>query len=377
MKSSSHLLVVLFLIAVSVGVVGCQVDSAESSAVFTAVPTSLPTETPKPLAPPVISTLPPEPAQHAFTLPSAAELQPTPTNTAQPPTADPATPTPLPTETPTPQPTFTPPALPGTSENEHYWLRRPVPDGNPIWTNKTYPYGSTRGGQLRTHTGVEFDVIAGTPILAAATGTVVFAGSDDGEIIGPQRDFYGNAVVIEHETLFEGQPVYTLYGHLSEIFVQVGQQVDAEEIIAFSGATGVADGPHLHFEVRVGNNDYASTYNPLLWLYPFEDRGTIAGLVLWPDGARAHNVPVSISRIDAPSPYKATTTYADESVNSDSGWGENFVIDDVTAGYYEVVVTQGKKKLKQELWVYPYQTSYIEFTLEAISGAPTIDLEED
>lgn len=367
----------MLLLATGSGLVACQTESAESSAIVAVEVTPLPTETPKPLAPPVISTLPPEPAQQAFTLPSAEQLLPTPSDTPIPAEVATATPTPIPTETPTPLPTFTPPALPGTSENEHYWLRRPVPDGYPIWTNKTYPYGSTRGGQLRTHTGVEFDVSADTPILAVASGTVVFAGSDDGEIVGPQPNFYGNAVVIEHETSLEGQPVYSLYGHLSELFVQVGQEVDAEDIIAFSGATGVADGPHLHFEVRIGRNDYASTYNPLLWLYPFEDRGTIAGLVLWPDGSRAHSAPVSISRIDAPSPYKATTTYADESVNSDSGWGENFVIDDVTAGYYEVVVTQGKKKFKQELWVYPYQTSFVEFTLDEISGTPNIDLDQD
>lgn len=72
-----------------------------------------------------------------------------------------ATPIPSPTSPPataTPQPTFTPPSLPGTSPNEHYWLYRPIADGGAVWTDKTYPYGSTRGGTLRPHHGVEFNV---------------------------------------------------------------------------------------------------------------------------------------------------------------------------------------------------------------------------
>ncbi|MCB0037398.1 MAG: peptidoglycan DD-metalloendopeptidase family protein, partial [Anaerolineales bacterium] len=131
--------------------------------------------------------------------------------------------TPVPTEptgpTATAQPTYTPPALPATSGDEHYWLRRPVEEGGIVWTDKFYPYGSTRGGTLRPHHGVEFNVPYNTPIIATAAGTVVFAGADNQELLGPHLDFYGNAVVIEHEPRFQGQPVYTLYGHLNEVYV--------------------------------------------------------------------------------------------------------------------------------------------------------------
>lgn len=143
----------------------------------------------------------------------------------------------------TPEPTFTPPALPFTSDKDHYWLRRPIPEGGTVWTDKVYPYGSTRGGTLRPHHGVEFYVPGGTPILAAASGTVVVAGSDSETIYGPHPDFYGNLVVIELDSRYNGQPVYTLYGHLSQIFVNVGQSVNAEDILAYSGATGVDDSP--------------------------------------------------------------------------------------------------------------------------------------
>lgn len=268
------------------------------------------------------------------------------------------------TSTATPPPTFTPPALPQTQAWEHYWLRRPVAEGGTVWTDKAYPYGSDRNGALRTHHGVEFNVPAGTPILAAASGRVVVAGPDLELRLGATSDFYGLVVVIELDTYLDGQAVYNLYGHLSEVNVAVGQQVQAQDVIALSGASGVADGPHLHFEVRVGENSYEATRNPLLWLYPFPDRGVVAGRVTWPNGVPAHNVPVSIRRIDAPSSYAATTTYASDSVNPDNTWNENFVLDDIAAGYYELSVGSSSDRVKVELWVYPYQTNFVEVVLE-------------
>jgi murein DD-endopeptidase MepM/ murein hydrolase activator NlpD len=291
-----------------------------------------------------------------------AEIDKLPTTTP-PPTLVP-TAAPTETATPTPLPTFTPPALPNTSPNEHYWLRRPVPEGGTVWTDKNYPYGSTRGGSLRPHHGVEFDIPAGTEVLAAASGTVIFAGDDSEDLLGATTNFYGNVVVIMLDSSLAGQPVYNLYGHLSEILVAVGQKVLAEDIIALSGSSGIADGAHLHFEVRLGTNTYDATLNPLLWLYPFPDRGVVAGRISWPNGTAAREVPVSIRRIDAPSPYAATTTYTGGTVNSDPQWNENFVLDDVTAGYYELTVGSGEDKITAELWVYPYQTSFVEIVLE-------------
>ena len=268
------------------------------------------------------------------------------------------------TEEATPLPTFTPPPQTSASPNEHYWLQRPVAAGDTNWTDKYYPYGSTRGGQLRPHHGVEFNVTYNTTILAAGNGTVVVAGPDDQVAYGAHTNFYGNLVVIEHDFQFAGQPLYTLYGHLNEVQVTAGQAVAAGQAIGLSGATGVADGPHLHFEVRVGANDYGSTRNPLLWLAPYFDRGTVAGRVAWPNGELATGAPISLNRIDGPSPYYGTTTYAGNSVNGDEGWQENFVIDDVVAGYYLVTVRNGEDKYTAETWVQPRQTSFVEITLD-------------
>ncbi|HZD10146.1 MAG TPA: M23 family metallopeptidase [Candidatus Binatia bacterium] len=269
-----------------------------------------------------------------------------------------------PTATELPPPTFTPPATPDESSDDHYWLQRPVAAGGVVWTDKYYPYGSTRGGELRPHHGVEFNVPYNTEILAAAAGTVLVAGSDADVAYGEHTNFYGNLVVIEHDFQYAGQPLFTLYGHLNEVRVSVGQHVSAQEVLGLSGATGIADGPHMHFEVREGSNSYENTRNPLLWLYPFPERGTIAGRITWPDGSPAEGAPVSLSRIDGSSPYYATTTYTGNSINSDDHWQENFALDDVVVGYYEVVVRVGDKKYSAETWVYSYRTSYVEIVIE-------------
>ncbi len=352
----------LILLALLTGVLaaGCRaatVPSEAAPAPALAVPPATATR------PVILATIAAPADAVAIALPAAvASVTPPPTATE--PGQEP-TPGPPDTSTPTPQPTFTPPALPNTPPWEHYWFRRPVPEGGVVWTDKVYPYGSTRGDTLRPHHGVEFNVGYDTPVLAAASGTVLVAGEDAGLLIGETPGFYGQVVVVEHDTLWKGLPVFTLYGHLNEVLVSSGQRVETLAPIGLSGATGVADGPHLHFEVRVGRNSYEATRNPLLWLYPFPDRGTVAGRVVFPDGSPAYGAPVSLHRVDAPTgAYFATTTYAGDSVNPDDDWQENFAIDDVYAGYYEVVVDTGEKKIKVPFWVFPFRTNFVEIILE-------------
>jgi murein DD-endopeptidase MepM/ murein hydrolase activator NlpD len=89
----------------------------------------------------------------------------------------------------------------------------------------------------KMHTGVDLAASTGTPIKAAAGGTV---------IIAERKKGYGNTVVIDH-----GGGVSTLYGHCSTILVSVGQSVEQGQTIAEVGSTGLCTGPHLHFEKRI------------------------------------------------------------------------------------------------------------------------------
>jgi murein DD-endopeptidase MepM/ murein hydrolase activator NlpD len=98
----------------------------------------------------------------------------------------------------------------------------------------TSPFGMRWG---RMHTGIDIGVPYGTPIHAAASGRVIYAGWMDG---------YGNLVFVDH-----GRGLSTGYAHQSSITVSNGQAVTQGEVIGYVGCTGHCFGPHLHFEVRV------------------------------------------------------------------------------------------------------------------------------
>jgi murein DD-endopeptidase MepM/ murein hydrolase activator NlpD len=98
----------------------------------------------------------------------------------------------------------------------------------------TSPFGWRWG---RMHEGIDIGVGYGTPIQAAASGRVVYAGWMSG---------YGNLVAIDH-----GRGISTAYGHQSSIAVSVGQIVSQGQTIGYVGCTGHCFGPHLHFEVRI------------------------------------------------------------------------------------------------------------------------------
>jgi murein DD-endopeptidase MepM/ murein hydrolase activator NlpD len=119
-------------------------------------------------------------------------------------------------------------------------LRRPLPR-SPIRLALPVqgPLGDLYGPRgTRFHSGVDFAAAPGTPVTAAGSGRVVFAGLHTGG--------WGNLVVIKH-----GSGVRTLYAHLSRIGLKLGQRVSVGASVGRVGATGQATGPHLHFEVLV------------------------------------------------------------------------------------------------------------------------------
>lgn len=103
-------------------------------------------------------------------------------------------------------------------------------------------------GGAAFHPGLDFPGPKGSPIYAAAKGTVTFVG---------QRNGYGNCVEITH-----GNGLMTRYGHLSGFHAHVGEKVEGGALIAAMGSTGRSTGSHLHFEVRV--NDRPVNPRPFL-----------------------------------------------------------------------------------------------------------------
>jgi murein DD-endopeptidase MepM/ murein hydrolase activator NlpD len=111
---------------------------------------------------------------------------------------------------------------------------------------RTYVY---QGREIDTqvHYGYDLASTKQSPVPAANKGTVVFAGP---------LSIYGNAVVLDH-----GLGLQTLYGHLSSLDVKPGDTVDKEQVLGRSGATGLAIGDHLHYEVLVNG----ISVTPLEW----------------------------------------------------------------------------------------------------------------
>lgn len=108
---------------------------------------------------------------------------------------------------------------------------------------RTNPYT----GQQGCHTGQDISAPSGTPIRAAASGIVWYAGWSTA---------YGNVTLIDH-----GDGLMTMYAHQSRFALRKGAGVVAGDVIGYVGSTGFSTGPHLHFEVHVNGKNY----NPMGW----------------------------------------------------------------------------------------------------------------
>lgn len=292
--------------------------------------------------------------------------------------------TPIPTHTPRPLVTPTPAAsatrlaspppsfapsqtpIPSVTPNQalgHLLLGRPILDVGNGTVSRTYPYGGTNGGRLQVHHGVDLVNPIGTPIHAAGDGTVVYAGDDLTTLFAPINNYYGNLVVIQHNILSpEGFPVFTLYGHMQQVTARIGQVVREGDVIGVVGASGIALGPHLHFEVRIGSAfDFDATRNPEMWMKPYPRFGLIAGRITTAAGTLAQGVTLVIHSdlID-----RRTYTYGDDSVNPDGAYGENFAIGDLPADHYTVTVIQGGQvRFNTQVTVLPDQMIWLDVPL--------------
>lgn len=253
-----------------------------------------------------------------------------------------------------------------TAEPRHAWLQRPIAETDNPYIDPTYPYAATMGGRFQEHQGVEFNNAAGTEVLAAADGVVVFAGDAEA---GSQT------VAIRHDRDLDGQSVYTTYYHNSWLAVAVGDRVEAGQVIARVGNTGRATNNHLHLEVHVAPADAPvsdivspeqrfppHTVNPQLWLAPREGTGIVAGRVLDSrnrpvQGAEIHGL---VLPYPSETPYSFTTTYG-ENGHPDPAYDENFAVGDVPAGEYLLGVIIGDQRVWRRIEVEAGKVTFVEF----------------
>ena len=128
-----------------------------------------------------------------------------------------------------------------SSKAKDYYIKHPLQNLGGYFINPVPDYVRRSQG-IHANNGVDLAAPTGTPIVAPASGLVIFArnGNNGG---------YGNMIMINHPN-----GTQTLYGHLSKIATSVGSQVSQGEIIGYVGSTGHSTGPHLHFEVHGARN---------------------------------------------------------------------------------------------------------------------------
>jgi murein DD-endopeptidase MepM/ murein hydrolase activator NlpD len=246
------------------------------------------------------------------------------------------------------------------SPHDHFYFTRPIAADEINWPLPSYRYGGVFIENV-VHTGVDIDAPYGTQILAAGSGTVVWA--DWGlflEAPGALEDPYGMAVVLRMDFGHLNQPLYSVYAHMSKIIALRGQHVDTGDVLGLVGATGATTGPHVHFEVRWAENSFHSTYNPELWMAPPEGWGVIVGRITDERSSPLRQLDVRVENT-ATGEAHYVRTYGPGAVNSDPYYQENMVLGDVPSGLYKITFDWKDFPRQEWMYVYPGQVTYFTF----------------
>ncbi len=243
--------------------------------------------------------------------------------------------------------------------NDHFYFTRPIGANEINWPLANYRYGGVFFEDV-VHTGIDIPAPKGTPVLAAGSGKVVWAGYGLYFLREEFRDPYGLAVAIKHNFGYQGNDLYTVYGHLDELIAYQGQDVQPGDLIGKVGETGKVTGPHLHFEVRVENNNFFGSRNPELWIAPPQGWGIIAARVMDRSSDLLERQSVMLRNVET-NRYWTVMTYGKGAVNPDPYYNENMVIGDLPAGKYVIWIKYEGIIYDQIIEVIPGKVSYFQF----------------
>lgn len=268
----------------------------------------------------------------------------------------------FPTPHPAPVSAWRPPSYPvpwAPTPYDHFYFARPIAADEVNWPLQDYRYGGEFFGDV-IHTGVDIPAPMHTPVLAVGSGRVIWA--DYGLYRGgyDETDPYGLAVAIEHDFGYQDQKLYSLYGHLDQVDVVVGQRLATGDRVGLVGETGRVTGPHLHFEVRVGENSFFATRNPELWIAPPEGWGVLAGRIMDTSGYLVERQPIVVTAVDSGQNW-FSRSYGPGPAISDAYYQENLVVGDLPAGRYRLRISYGGQGFEQEIEVLPGMVQYFNF----------------
>ena len=221
-----------------------------------------------------------------------------------------------------------------------FFFALPIAPPGRTTVDPTDRFGEIQNGDLIQY-GVDFVNSAGTPVLAAADGTVIYTGLDNKGAFSPAPEFYGHLVILEHQLPEFDVPLFTFYAHLSEAKVQPGQRVSAGETIGRVGSSGQTTGSELHFEIRYGENSHRSARNPELWLKQPASQdtalnGALAGRILDAAGAPL-KVKIVIQPLDENSASPVSLyPYENDNLLLQPPWNETFAVGNLPPGEYKI-----------------------------------------
>jgi murein DD-endopeptidase MepM/ murein hydrolase activator NlpD len=244
--------------------------------------------------------------------------------------------------------------------NDHFYFSRPIAADVVNWPVADYRYGGIFFSSEIVHTGIDIPAKLHTPVQAAGSGKVVWAGYGLYYGQNDPNDPYGLAVTIRHDFGFNGQYIYTVYAHMDRIDVVTGEQVETGQPVGIIGTTGLTTGPHLHFEVRMERNSYFTTYNPELWLAPPQGWGVLVGRVLNTNNSLLGRQDVVVRSFTSPRRW-VVRSYGNQAVNSDPYFKENLVLNDLPAGDYEIAIDYLDRTHKQRITISPGAVTYFTF----------------
>lgn len=251
----------------------------------------------------------------------------------------------------------------------HTWFKRPITLADQPYIDQTYRFGSTMGGNFQPHQGVEFNNADGTRVHAIGDGVVVHSGP-------AERGALTVAIKHDRRLTADGKQLFlfSVYYHNSKLLKQVGDRVNAGDVIALVGNTGRATNDHMHLEVHASPFDSTRLIvdpevryppyntNPELWIEPIPGTGMVAGQV-WDSAGK----PVQQARIyglvkpePRETPFSFIETYGPRN-HSDPVYKEHFGISDVPPGTYVLGVEIDGKRIFRQVKVEAGKLTWVEF----------------
>lgn len=247
--------------------------------------------------------------------------------------------------------------------HDHFLLAQPIKYENLFWTTADYRYGYFVKEYGTLHRGLDLPAIEGTPVLASGDGEVVFSGWGILYGLGAKNDPYGITVKVRHTLKHEGKTIYTVYSHLEQALVKVGDRVQTGQKIGTVGMTGKTSGPHLHYEVRILDKDGQRHQNPELWLAPALDHGVVTGRIVNRYGYLLNSWKFILTSMETGRDW-VISAYDPEIMQYkeiDPYFKENYVMSDLPAGDYQFSMWYNGVYYTSVIEILPGVVNYVNF----------------